>query len=264
MTSLVLAVLMLAAPAKGKAEKKPAPDDQDAPTIIHIPITQALPQQELRIEAEIRDPSGVFEPSVSWRPVGDPSWRVVKLAPTGEKDKFRAALSPSDVTADLEYFIEAYDAQGNGPARMGNPGQPMQVKVKAAKLIVAAAPPKAPEPAAPVSAPPAAVAPAPAPVEAGLPIAPLATMGAGGLALVVGATLWFMASGDASDLMAKYPGNIPLKPEDKDVAAGVQTRGQIGSILMIAGVAIAGGGAAWYFVSLAPAKGPALQLTVSF
>lgn len=260
MTSLFLAALFLAAPAKGPAKAAPANvADTDPPTIIHTPLADVAPNQELQIDAEIRDQTGVFEPVLSWRHQGEADWRTIKFAPTGGKDKFRASLSPSDVSEDLEYFIEAYDTEGNGPTRVGSPGQPMRVAVKVQKIIVAKEP--VPEPAGP--APAAAVQIAPEPEGGGMPIGPLATIGAGVVALGVGAVMWFGASGEAADLSAKYPGGIPLKPEDESVAADIASKGQLGSILMIAGAVIGGGGTAWFLV--APAQsGAALQLQVNF
>lgn len=257
MTHMLLALLLLAAPAKtapakAKAAPTPAEDDRDAPSIIHMPIKQAAAGQELHFEAEILDASGVFEPVVSWRPAGTSAWKNVPLNLVG-KDQYRAALASVDVTANIEYFIEAYDAMGNGPARVGTPSQPMVVQVgSGAPGAAGAAPPT-----------PVVVSTAPAVEAAGapFPLGPVATIGAGAALAAVGAVLWFGASGDATALRNKVGQGGALRPEDREQATSIQTKGQIGSALMVVGLLAGGGGTAWLLIRPAPA---AATLGVNF
>lgn len=257
----------LAAPRR----EKPPADDKEPPSIVHAPLREAQFNNELRFEAEIYDASGVFEPLVSWRRAGQASWQTLKLEKVAG-DRFLAALPSYQVQGDLEYFIEAYDTQGNGPARFANPERPVRVRVVGAPQASPAAPPVAAPALQPAAAPASAVAPAapsappspapapvlaPAPESGAFPIGPAITLGVGALAAAAGAILWFGASADAEELNRRYATGASLSVEDHNLAAAASGRGRIGSILMIAGGAVALGGAGWLF--FAPGLGLALR-----
>lgn len=111
--------------------------DSDPPVITHVRIERAPVNAELVVRAKIDDASPIFAPSVYVRPVGDTEF--VALEMVAEGDGFVAKVPPERVGKNLEYFIEAFDEQGNGPAREGSPEAPFRVEVfdPAAPVVVA-------------------------------------------------------------------------------------------------------------------------------
>jgi hypothetical protein len=110
--------------------------DTDPPTIVHTAVTEASPGAPLKIFADIADESEIFEPKVHYRLVGSKEFLTMSMMrSTGAT--FSATIPDTAVTGDLEYFIEAYDAQGNGPSRFGSEKAPQRVRV-----VTAPPPPK--------------------------------------------------------------------------------------------------------------------------
>lgn len=253
MSALLLALLFVAAPAGGKAPRKAAPasertepEDKEPPSIIHVPIPAARRDAEVRFEADIHDKSGVFAPLVYWRRVGQAEWSTLPLKGAGG-DRFIAALPSFEVSADIEYFVEAYDAQGNGPVRFGSYEKPLRIVVEGVQAAEMAPGPAAPAAPAPAFAPPADD-------EGGeLPLGPMLTAGGGVALAALGAALYLSASSEASTLVAKYPPGTAMRPQDHEAALSVESKARVGSILMIAGLVAGGGGAAWW--ALGPTLG---------
>ncbi len=79
----------------------------------------------------------------------------------GPNDSYSATLPGNTVDANLEYYVEAYDNDGNGPGRAGTPETPFLIAVTPAPEATVAAPSPAPG-----EAPPPAAAPRPAPAAA--------------------------------------------------------------------------------------------------
>lgn len=259
MTHATLALLFIAAGAsKAAPPKKPAPkppEDHDPPSIIHTPIREANYDTELRFEADISDASGVFDPVVAWRKAGSLTWERLTLnKQAGES--YVAALSSYQVRSDLDYFIEAYDTQGNGPVKFGSPERPLRIKCLGA-------------PAAP--APPGASAPPPPPAppkkeepSGPLPLGPIVVSGAGVVAAAIGAILYMGASGDVDELNSRYAVGALMNQTDHDKAVGALGRARLGSIVATLGAVAIAGGAAWFFAPSFLADGAALTLGGSF
>jgi len=142
--------------------------DSAPPSISHAPVRRIDPDSALVIKAHISDPSGVFDPSVSWRLDGESVFRRAAMVAKGPGD-FETTIPGANLRSkSVEYFIEAFDEQGNGPARFGNPDKPIRVAI--ASLEEMAGAPPAPAPASPPTPAPTA---APAPVaKAAPPVAP--------------------------------------------------------------------------------------------
>lgn len=185
-----------------------APVDTAAPRIEHEAVESAVRGRALTLRARITDESGVFDPALLYR-VGrtGPFLRLPMAAIDGERDLYTATVPAEVVSGDLEYFLEAFDEQGNGPARFGAEEVPVLVRV----LARAAPPPaatKAPLPQAPLAknsapapgAPPGALSPA-APEDEGAPGLWLG-VGLGGAAAVAlaaasaGAAIWWLTRDD--------------------------------------------------------------------
>ncbi len=120
--------------------------DNDAPTITHTPAPCPPAPQACTIEADIFDPSGVFEPTLLVRLVGMTAYERVVMKAAAGTHHYVAALPPAlSSSATVEYLIEAFDVQGNGPAHAGSEAAPLVVQ-RAADVV----------PVAPIVAPPPA------------------------------------------------------------------------------------------------------------
>jgi hypothetical protein len=91
--------------------------DSSTPDVIHQPVLSAPAGKPITITAEVRDPAGVKWVRLRYRSVNQhQDYRTLAMAPTGEKDQYRAVIPPEDIplTWDLMYLIEAMDKDGNG------------------------------------------------------------------------------------------------------------------------------------------------------
>ena len=102
-------------------------EDKEPPILKHESIGEAPLYEPILFDVRIQDISGVFAPSVYYRYAGQADYRVIELTRKGAD--FTAQISGSEVTGDIEYFIEAFDEQGNGPSRLGSPNQPFRIAV---------------------------------------------------------------------------------------------------------------------------------------
>ena len=124
----VLLAVLFAAPAAALA------DDTTPPVIHHTPIASAKKGDQVTVSAVMEDESEIFAPTLYYR---YPNARgYSSMAMTRKGDSFVAAVP---ATADIDYWIEAYDEFGNGPSRDGSPEKPHHIQVveKAAKVAPA-------------------------------------------------------------------------------------------------------------------------------
>ena len=86
------------------------------------------------IEAVIVDDSGIFDPTVLFRLKGGAAFdRVPMKSSTAKPGTFQAVIPAAVVAAgDVEYLIEAFDVEGNGPARAGTEAGPLLLQHKVA------------------------------------------------------------------------------------------------------------------------------------
>ena len=112
-------LVLLAAPA--------STTDIDPPSIEHTPVTRAPRGVRTVIEAIITDPSGVFAPQVFVRA---PKGRFQGVPMEDRENNKYVAEVPAKMLSQgsFDYFIEAYDELGNGPARSGTPDKPYTVQ----------------------------------------------------------------------------------------------------------------------------------------
>lgn len=104
--------------------------DTTPPRIFHDEMATAPPDEDCVIRARIEDDAGVFEPAVLYRWVGGDTFSRIPLLPVGDKPGwFEAVLPAAMMQRDFEYFIEAFDEVGNGPARFGDESLPVVVRV---------------------------------------------------------------------------------------------------------------------------------------
>jgi hypothetical protein len=163
-----LAALLTLAPGAADAA------DEAPPVITHVRVTQAPQGEALTIRARIEDASEVFAPSVYVRPKGARDYDNIAMRKV--LDAYEAMVPAEQVDGDLQYFIEAFDEHGNGPAREGDPDKPIQVAVydpaqgPPGGVVVATPPP-----------PPPKVVPPPPPV-IGVEAPPPASEDEGGIA----------------------------------------------------------------------------------
>ena len=140
------------APAPPAPEAAAGPEDNDPPALTHTRVTTAKKNKALTITAHATDPSGVFGPVLYLRKKGLPSTEYIPMrmtpartgVPGGYSLEIPAALAGVDA---LEYYLEAWDNAGNGPARAGSAESPLPIKLEEEKKIVV----KQAEPTAPTT-----------------------------------------------------------------------------------------------------------------
>lgn len=233
---IVLSLALLASVANASDFERSPVEDGAPPLIEHIPVEHVPRGSEFVIRARITDPSGVIMATLNYRLAGvNAAWHGVELVPSeSEAGDFVGVVAGSHFTGDLEYFIEAFDTFGNGPAMFGTREAPLRVRATEALH---------------------------SPATDGLPIMPIAVTGTGVLMTAVGAVLWFTAAAQLDEIDAKYSdagqGRLPA---DAEATRNARGRSLAGSVLMVAGGATVIGGLTWWLApssSGAPAMGVA-------
>src|SRR2546421_2366009 len=179
------------------------------PAITHAALTQALKGKSVEINARLVGDTGVQGAAVMFRHAGEREYKLLPMGNIGADD-YTATIPAAMTTSDLEYYVEAFDQYGNGPARSGAPNVPYALRIM--------------DPA------PAAV-PAPAPVALGaqkrtLDEEPERTIiglgidggapGGGGVTLLVRPLWWLRLNGGLAynAIGFGYRGGITLAPAD--------------------------------------------------
>lgn len=99
-----------------------------APSITHAAVARAVRAQPLELAARIVGENGVSRAAVFYRRAGETSYRSLPMGDLGE-GAYTATLPASLVSSDLEYYLEAFDKDGNGPGRSAGPAAPYRVTV---------------------------------------------------------------------------------------------------------------------------------------
>jgi len=134
----------------------PARADELAPRVEHQPLTTVKKGEVVELRARVTATAGhaVLEALVYVRVEGIVGFTRVAMKAFPEVPGIFVAHVPAAlVGAGFAYYLEAYDADGNGPGRAGSPDAPFQVTAVSSDLPVAP----------PVTAQPRVVAPEPAP-----------------------------------------------------------------------------------------------------
>lgn len=130
-------------------------DDTSPPVISHAPVSRGEKGKQTPLFAKVTDESKIF-PQVFFR-FGPASAyeRPMDMKPLKrQRNQWGANLPPPPGNV-IEYYIEAYDEFGNGPARAGDPDRPFRIDFGPVETVQA---PPLPSAAA-VAAAPAAVQP---------------------------------------------------------------------------------------------------------
>lgn len=106
--------------------------DRKPPKMVHQPSTKATAGEPIEIRVTITDPSGVFEARLHYRLANRGEFLSASLVKT-TGDEYVATIPAPAVTGDIEYFLEAFDNQGNGPTLVGSQPKPLRISVTAAK-----------------------------------------------------------------------------------------------------------------------------------
>ncbi|MBI5545606.1 MAG: hypothetical protein HY901_17100 [Deltaproteobacteria bacterium] len=221
---------------------------QTPPALTHIPVERCERGQPLKLSARIQaaGPATIFEPTAFLRAVGAEKYLQLPLFSAGG-DLYEAVVPGALTRSAFEYYLEAFDSEGNGPARAGLPRQPLRVEVF--------------DPA-PVDAKVAVVEPAAPRPPSSSPIKPtgIALTAVGAAALAAGGACAWLAS---SSLSAEHQAVTANDPAAWDRAhSDLEARRTSAVVLLSAGAAIALTGALlWGLapappVTLAPALAP--------
>lgn len=104
-----------------------AAEDNLPPQIVHEPCEFYQKGKPFTIIARIYDDSPLFDPKVVYRSSRVKDWRSASFSKAAGTDDFKATIRSRDLRGSLEYFIETFDENGNGPARYGSPDAPVRV-----------------------------------------------------------------------------------------------------------------------------------------
>src|SRR3954470_3703219 len=107
------------------------------PAITHAAVTQALKGKPVEINARLVGDSGVQGATVLFRHAGENDYKALPMGNIGGND-FTATTPASMATSDIEYYVEAFDKNGNGPARSGAPNVPYAMKLTDPAAVAAA------------------------------------------------------------------------------------------------------------------------------
>lgn len=107
--------------------------DTDPPLIVHEACYEYETGKSFRVLAKFYDDSGIFEPKVHYRSLPHPNshhiapWKNKPFIKNEKNQIFSATLDINSSQGELEYFIEVFDENGNGPALFGTPTSPITV-----------------------------------------------------------------------------------------------------------------------------------------
>ena len=146
-TMVALCAAPGAAQAAAKASKAAkAAADTNPPKITHTPVDEAPAGKALTVNAKITDESEIFEPTLYYRQAGSKKFLSASMM-KGEASNFTATIPETAMATEVEYFIEAYDVNGNGPARFASDKAPHKIKLTRAEPAKVAEPAPEPKPA---------------------------------------------------------------------------------------------------------------------
>src|SRR5207253_10199843 len=124
----------------GRIEREGAP-----PAITHPAVAKAEKGQAIEIHARLLGESGVSNPTVLFRRVGEKDYTALPMGNIGGDD-YTATIPAQMATGDIEYYVEAFDKFGNGPARSAAPNVPYRIQVLEKPPEPAPLPPPPPQP----------------------------------------------------------------------------------------------------------------------
>ena len=107
--------------------------DLDLPQIVHEPCEDYLPGHPFTVWVQFFDQSPLFEPKIHYRmtpqtssPKSPPApWKSVLFVNVPQSDNYHAQLPLEPGENHLEYWIEVFDENGNGPALFGTSNAPI-------------------------------------------------------------------------------------------------------------------------------------------
>lgn len=101
--------------------------DREPPKMRHAPVVEAAYGEQIKVRVALFDPSDIYEATLYYRRAGTRDFLHATLVDTGSD--FVGTIPAEVVEGDIEYYLEAYDTLGNGPARRGSPGAPLRIRV---------------------------------------------------------------------------------------------------------------------------------------
>lgn len=128
---LVAALGALVGATPSSAAPKRPKKDTAAPVVEHTPIATHDGKGPVVVSARITDDSAVFEPTLVVRAaaatagVGGVFMRVPLVK--GDADTYTAEVPTALLSGDVEYLVEAFDENGNGPSRVGDEAAPLKI-----------------------------------------------------------------------------------------------------------------------------------------
>ena len=100
-----------------------------APVFEHAPPPNAVPARDLTLTAAIESPGGVFDPYLWYRPAGTKGFKKISLK-RGTGARYSATIPGSEITGDIEYYLQAFDAADLAEATWSSRRTPFLLRAK--------------------------------------------------------------------------------------------------------------------------------------
>lgn len=122
--------LLLIAPLVLVVTKDAVAADNVPPAILATTPEPLTPGAPFRVTCDIVDESAIAHPTLYWRASGAGTFEAASMRVVGEHT-YRAETPVLQGIPAIDWYLEAYDAEGNGPARFGSPTEPQHTEVPA-------------------------------------------------------------------------------------------------------------------------------------
>ena len=94
-----------------------------------VPRDLPVPGRDLTLTAAIESPGGVFDPYLWYRPAGTKGFKKISLK-RGTGARYSATIPGSEITGDIEYYLQAFDAADLAEATWSSRRTPFLLRAK--------------------------------------------------------------------------------------------------------------------------------------
>jgi tetratricopeptide (TPR) repeat protein len=105
--------------------------DHDPPDIDHVAVAGKKPHgAAVAVRAKVHDVSGVRQVRLNYRIAGSRGYATLRAEQESDGEFVATIPAPAVVRPGVEYYLEAWDTLGNGPALKGSAALPIEIEVE--------------------------------------------------------------------------------------------------------------------------------------